>query len=109
MRAEIPTAHLSKLVRAIRQANFWYLRYRPGRCDARGKVWLASDDPAVLDHALHADNTRVDRGNPGYRCPLNRLPVSRLLLPRSGLERSDFVPWHFSDMQRLMMNVGFRG
>jgi hypothetical protein len=28
-----------------------------------------------------------------YRCPLNRLPASRLLLPRSGLERSDFVPW----------------
>jgi len=28
---------------------------------------------------------------PRYRCPLNWLPVSRLLLPRSGLERSDFV------------------
>ena len=25
---------------------------------------------------------------------LDRLPASRLLLPRSGLERSDFVPWH---------------
>ena len=30
----------------------------------RREGWLASDDPAVLDHALHADNTRVDRGNP---------------------------------------------
>jgi hypothetical protein len=30
---------------------------------------------------------------PRYRCPLNRLPASRLLLPRSGLERSDFVRW----------------
>ena len=109
MRAEIPTAHLSKLVRAIRQANFWYLRYRPGRCDARGKVWLASDDPAVLDHALHADNTRVDRGNPGYRCPLNRLPVSRLLLPRSGLERSDFVPWHETDVAVAGVDVCFVG
>jgi hypothetical protein len=29
-----------------------------------------------------------------YRCPLHRLPASRLLLPRSGLERSDFVHWH---------------
>jgi hypothetical protein len=29
-----------------------------------------------------------------YRCPLHRLPASRLLLPRSGLERSDFVRWH---------------
>ena len=30
---------------------------------------------------------------PSYRCPLNRPPARRLLLPRSGLERSDFVPW----------------
>jgi hypothetical protein len=28
-----------------------------------------------------------------YRCPLHRLPDSRLLPPRSGLERSDFVRW----------------
>ena len=28
---------------------------------------------------------------PRHRCPLDRLPASRLLLPRSGLERSDFV------------------
>jgi hypothetical protein len=28
-----------------------------------------------------------------YYDPLNRLPVSRLLLPLSGLERSDFVRW----------------
>jgi hypothetical protein len=26
-----------------------------------------------------------------------RLPASRLLLPRSGLERSDFVLWHETD------------
>ena len=25
---------------------------------------LGADYPVVLDHALHADNTRVDRGNP---------------------------------------------
>jgi hypothetical protein len=31
---------------------------------------------------------------PRYHCPLNRLPpASRLLLPRSGLECSDFVRW----------------
>jgi hypothetical protein len=29
----------------------------------RREGWLASDDPAVLDHVLHADK-RVDRGNP---------------------------------------------
>jgi hypothetical protein len=28
-----------------------------------------------------------------YRCLLDRLPASRLLPPRSGLERSDFVLW----------------
>ena len=28
------------------------------------KGWLGSDDPPVLDHALHAHNTRADRGNP---------------------------------------------
>jgi hypothetical protein len=48
---------------------------------------LAADDPAVLDHALHADNTRVDRGNPAIAV------LSMLLPPRSALERSDFVLW----------------
>jgi hypothetical protein len=32
-----------------------------------------------------------------YYYHLNRLPASRLLLPRSGLERSDFVLWRFLD------------
>ena len=37
-----------------------------------------------------------------YYDPLNRLPVSRLLLPLSGLERSDFVRWPDADLvQRL--------
>jgi hypothetical protein len=30
---------------------------------------------------------------PGYRCPADRSPLSRFTLPRSGLERSDFVLW----------------
>jgi hypothetical protein len=34
---------------------------------------------------------------PRHRCRLDRLPASRLLLPRSGLERSDFVRWHKTD------------
>src|ERR1700730_1498011 len=33
-----------------------------------------------------------------YHYPLSWPPASRLLLPRSGLERSDFVQWHFCDM-----------
>ena len=36
---------------------------------------------------------------------LDRLPASRLLLPRSGLERSDFVPWHFSDVTAGLRSV----
>jgi hypothetical protein len=27
------------------------------------------------------------------------------LPPRSGLERSDFVPWHFSDVTAALANV----
>jgi hypothetical protein len=34
-----------------------------------------------------------------YRCPLDWLPTSRLLLPRSGLERSDFVHWPDPDLR----------
>src|ERR1700739_2367919 len=33
-----------------------------------------------------------------YHYTLNRLPAPRLLLPRSGLERSDFVLWHIPDV-----------
>jgi hypothetical protein len=40
-----------------------------------------------------------------YRCPLHRLPASRLLLPRSGLERSDFVRWHELDSASVVVDV----
>src|SRR5882762_4795358 len=46
---------------------------------------------------------------PRRRCPLDRMPASRLLLPRSGLERSDFVPWHFSDVTAGLRNVCWWG
>ena len=42
---------------------------------------------------------------PRHRCPLDRMPASRLLLPRSGQERSDFVRWHFCDMLAASSNV----
>jgi hypothetical protein len=44
-----------------------------------------------------------------YRCPLHRLPASRLLLPRSGLERSDFVLWHKADVLKASPDIRFRG
>jgi hypothetical protein len=37
-----------------------------------------------------------------YRCPLNRLPASRLLLPHSGLERSDFVLWPDCEVRSVL-------
>src|SRR6202011_2272602 len=46
------------------------------------------DDTSILrTGALHC-----------YHYPLSSLPASRLLLPRSGLERSDFVLWHKTDL-----------
>src|ERR1700745_3151727 len=38
-----------------------------------------------------------------YYDPLNRLPVSRLLLPLSGLERSDCVHWPLADISKSKM------
>ena len=40
---------------------------------------------------------------------LDRLPASRLLLPRSGLERSDFVLWHKADVLKASPDVRFLG
>ena len=47
---------------------------------------------------LHANSTLVDRVDLATPLSLSseRLPASRLLLPRSGLERSDFVHWPFA-------------
>ena len=45
---------------------------------------------------------------PRRRCPLDRMPASRLLLPRSGLERSDFVRWHEADIATLSKNARYR-
>jgi hypothetical protein len=46
---------------------------------------------------------------PRYRCPLSRLPASRLLPPRSGLERSDFVHWPISEVATPLIEVRLAG
>src|SRR6266436_7027290 len=57
------------------------------------------DDTSILrTGALHC-----------YHYPLSSLPASRLLLPRSGLERSDFVPWHQTDLPPLVWHVRCQG
>ena len=66
---------------------------------------------AACDHVLHANRTLVDRVDlaPRCRCPLDRLPASRLLPPHSGLERSDFVLWPISTEIHCPWDVGDQG
>jgi hypothetical protein len=56
LRGEISTAHLSKLVCAIRQENFVIALWRVD-VTRRIRVPACQMILAVLDHALHADNT----------------------------------------------------
>ena len=69
--------------------QFLSLRCRLVDAVRRVRRAAAADDLAVLDHT---DNTRVDRGTRAIASSPS-LPASRLLPPRCGLERSDFVPW----------------
>lgn len=65
---------------------------------------------AVLYQALRANSALLDRVDLATRLSLSSLDLalaSRLLHPRSGLERSDFVRWHFSEVVDLTGDVGF--
>ncbi|MET4484352.1 hypothetical protein ABIB66_008924, partial [Bradyrhizobium sp. F1.13.3] len=42
----------------------------------------------------------------GYWDLLDRLPAYRALLPRSGLERSDFVHWPIASVGVVQLYVG---
>ena len=57
LRGEISTAHLSKLVCAIRQDNFVICVMAGVDVTRRIRVPACQMILAVLDHALHADNT----------------------------------------------------
>jgi hypothetical protein len=90
------------------------------------RVWVELARNHVLDHALtqwtdcgriahgnsilsEVDNTSISgRGSQTrQRFTLGGLPLSRPLPPRSGLERSDFVLWHKTDMSLQSPHVGF--
>jgi len=63
---------------------------------------------AVFHHALHADNTRVDRAT-RYRCPLHRLPpLSSLPAERAGAQAT-LVPWHKRTWRDVRSKSAFRG
>ena len=57
---------------------------------------------------LHANTTLVDRvdlATPEIAVLSTGLPASRLLLPRSGLERSDFVLWPIASLRAVQRYV----
>jgi hypothetical protein len=63
------------------------------------RYWPA-DHLDVLDHALHPDSALVDRVDLATPLSLSSRLVSRLLPPRGGLERSDFVLWPVREISR---------
>jgi hypothetical protein len=91
----------------FRQGNFLSLRYRCAD-DVAGRMRLLTPR-AIMCCTPTLRWLIVLTLPPRYRCPLNRLPASRLLLPRSGLERSDFVPWHEAGVAALVGNVRCSG
>src|ERR1700752_3457865 len=60
---------------------------------------------------IEVDNTSILRTGAlhCYHYTLNRLPAPRLLLPRSGLERSDFVHWHIASFRCAAEFDRYRG
>jgi len=88
--SKVSTAHSSKLVCVVRQGEF-VIAQPAGRYDSPRAGYWSADDLAGLDHVLHAGALIVLILRAGYSCPLDRLAASRLLPPRSRLERSDLV------------------
>src|SRR5215469_10012814 len=93
-------AHSSKLVGAFVKAIFVIV------LSVRPTMWLAAMRiRAACDHVLHVNSTLVDRVDLATPLSLSsqRLPAPRLLLPRSGLERSDFVLWPQAAVERCLL------
>jgi hypothetical protein len=74
-------------------------------CLVISRCWPA-DHLDVLDHALHPDSALVDRVDLATPLSLSSRSVSRLLPPRSGLERSDFVQWSDREVFVSTIRVG---
>ena len=94
MRAEYPTAHSSKLICASRSRQLFLHGWV--RCDSPHQQGVG---PQIISMGCTPNIALIDRVltlPPRYPCRLNPLPASRFLPPRSGLERSDFVPWHIA-------------
>jgi len=72
--------------------------------------WMISvQSPASLP-LDQIENTSMDEVEYlNSRTGLPRCKASRLLPPRSGLERSDFVPWPVAEIRLDVLDVGYRG
>ena len=93
----VPTATEQNIDGTFKQTGW---RFRQGNfchvLSVRPMMWLAAMRiRAACDHVLHANSTLVDRVDLATPLSLSsqRLPAPRLLLPRSGLSRSDLVRW----------------
>jgi hypothetical protein len=87
-------------------APSWRVDVTPAGCGGASARWRnhtptqRTDIVSLMGSSIlsEVDNTSIS--GPGsqtrQRFPLSWLPVSRLLPPRSGLERSDFVQWHIA-------------
>ena len=69
-------------------------------------MWLAAMKiRAACDHVVHANSTLVDGVDLATPLSLSsqRLPASPLLLPHSGLSRSDLVQWPDADLPQRQL------
>jgi hypothetical protein len=89
----------------FRQGNFCHCVI--GATDDVGRMWIRAEP----GHVLHANSTLVDRVDLATPLALSSqpLPAPRLLLLRSGLERSDFVPWPLATNPAGFAEVSVRG
>jgi hypothetical protein len=99
-------AHSSKLVGAFVKAIFYHCVIGAAD-DVAGRI--RADPRAIMCCTPTLRWLIVLTLPPRCRCPLTGYQASRLLLPRSGLERSDFVRWHFPDLTLAFGYVGSLG
>jgi alkanesulfonate monooxygenase SsuD/methylene tetrahydromethanopterin reductase-like flavin-dependent oxidoreductase (luciferase family) len=93
-----PRAHSSNLVCANRQGDLVIFVRGADLASRQGAGPQMVGGALINASRRHRRELIVLTLPPRYHRPLHQLPASRLLPPRSGLERSDFVLWRFDDI-----------
>jgi hypothetical protein len=88
-----PRAHSSNLVCANRQGDLVIFVRGADLASRQGAGPQMVGGALINASRRHRRELIVLTLPPRYHRPLHQLPASRLLPPRSGLERSDFVLW----------------